>query len=135
MDRLDIVAVGIEQEGAVVARAVRAFTGRAIVTAAGGKTRAIEAIDGFAIRSLKRQVNLVRRGRRTASEFSVADEELVPCEGVFPERLDFDPQDFEHGAIETFALVEIGNDQVKMIDQSATVELHSREDRSPLWNR
>ena len=45
-DRLDVVAVGVEQEGAVVALVVLgAQAGRAVVAAAGGEAGGVERVD------------------------------------------------------------------------------------------
>ena len=47
-DRLDVVAVGIDDEGAVVARVVLgADAGLAVVLAAGGERGGVEAVDGW----------------------------------------------------------------------------------------
>ena len=61
-DGLDVVAVGVEHEGAVVARVVvRTFARRAVVATAGGEGGAVEGVHGGAIAGRDRHVDPVRR--------------------------------------------------------------------------
>ncbi len=58
-DRLDVVAVGIEDEGGVVALVVvRPLAGRAVVASAGGERRVVEGLDGVAVRGGEGDVEL-----------------------------------------------------------------------------
>ena len=62
-NRLDVVAVGIENERAVVVWMIlRAQTGRAVVAAAGGNSGVIKRIDEGAARNPKRDMNRNRSG-------------------------------------------------------------------------
>src|SRR3546814_2988545 len=56
IDRLDIVAVGVEQERGVIARMIGPLARRAIVAAARRQPGLVKGIDRRAIRRLKRQV-------------------------------------------------------------------------------
>src|SRR5579859_538063 len=55
-DRLDVVAVGVEDERPVVRRMVRPQSGRPVVGAARGERRGVERVDGFVVRGRKRDV-------------------------------------------------------------------------------
>src|SRR3546814_14696067 len=56
IDRLDIVAVGVEQERGVIARMIGPLARRAIVAAARRQPGLAKGIDRTAIRRMKRQV-------------------------------------------------------------------------------
>src|SRR6266542_3162462 len=59
---LDVVAVGIEHEGSVVAGVVeRALAGRPVVAVAGTRQLAVERVDGLVVGRLERDVDLLRR--------------------------------------------------------------------------
>ena len=56
MDRLDIVAVGIEEEGGVIAWMIRPFSGRAIVGATCSHSYFVERLDRRTVRRLEGEV-------------------------------------------------------------------------------
>ena len=49
IDDFDVVAIGVEHEGAVIARVVRTFAGRSVVDAAGCDGGSVECVDGRGI--------------------------------------------------------------------------------------
>src|SRR6185437_15795754 len=61
-DGLDVVAVGVEHERAVVVLVVPAHTRRAVVRAAGGETRGVERVDGRPVLGREREVYSGRVG-------------------------------------------------------------------------
>ena len=62
-DGLDVVAVGIEHEGAVVAGVVdRAQAGGAVVPAAGGQSRGVEGVDEVVRAGAEAEVEAARGG-------------------------------------------------------------------------
>lgn len=125
-----VVSVGIEQERRVIAGMIRAVARRAVVLAAGGEARGMKALDRLAIRSLEREVHAPREctGRRRAR--GVGDEQLVRPEETRAFAADRDIERFEHGAVETLAPCQVSDDEVQVIDQSSTRELHRFHDRS-----
>src|SRR5690348_1164141 len=54
---LDVVAIRVEHECAVITRMIGTFTGSAIVASAGGDGRAMESLDGVAILALEGEVH------------------------------------------------------------------------------
>ena len=58
---LDVVAVGVEHEGRVVAGVVVPLARRAVVGAAGGERGRVEAVDRLAVGRLEREVQTDRR--------------------------------------------------------------------------
>jgi hypothetical protein len=54
---LDVVAVGIEREGCVVARVVGAFSRAAIVAPTMVESGCMEGVNAFPVRGLKREMN------------------------------------------------------------------------------
>ena len=72
-DRLDVVAVGVMDERAVVVRVVdRAEAGRAVVRAAGGDPRGVERADLGAPPGAERDVDLVGRLAHADPEVGLA---------------------------------------------------------------
>jgi hypothetical protein len=55
-DRLDIIAIGIENERSIVARMVGTLSGCAIVAPAGSQCSSVKGINYFTIRRLKREM-------------------------------------------------------------------------------
>jgi hypothetical protein len=53
MDGLDIVAIGVEGKGGVVAGMIRPLAGRAVVAAARGQHGGMEAVDRGAVLGLR----------------------------------------------------------------------------------
>ena len=125
IDRLDVVAVRIEQESGVIAGViVGTFAGRAIVFAAGFEARGIEAVDRLAILGLESDVMAageLSRGFRTVRR---RDEKLIAPEMAGRIALDRDAQDLEHGLVEAPARVEVRHDQLDVIDQSSAMQFH-----------
>ena len=107
VDRLDAVAVRIEQEAAVVAGAVdRARAGRAVVRVTGGDPRLPEGVDGRAIRRAEDDVQAA--GHRIIAVHR-AEAPVLPLDqpGVRVARLD--AEHGEHGAVEALGRGEVGH--------------------------
>lgn len=121
MNYLEVVAIGIEEVGAVVPGMIRALSGRTIVAGASFEGRAIATIYGVTIRGLERDVD----ARRTP--FCCCDEEFVGREelGAFGDKVV--PQRSNNRPIELPACLEVRDTQVDVIDQSPEVEFHRRE--------
>ena len=56
IDRLDIVPVGVEQEGRIIAGMIGPLARRAMIGAARRQPRLVKSIDHHAVRRLKRQM-------------------------------------------------------------------------------
>jgi tetratricopeptide (TPR) repeat protein len=87
IDRLDIVAVGIEDEGGVIARMVGPFARGAIVGAAGGEGGLVEGVDRGAVFGLERQVDMGLRSGAIGGR----DEKFVAIEELIAGRSHNDP--------------------------------------------
>ena len=57
VDRLDVIAVGVEDVGGVVTRVIRALAWLAIVAASRGNSCGIEPVDLIAVVGLKSEVD------------------------------------------------------------------------------
>ena len=102
--RLDIVAIGIQHEGCIVAGMVGALARRAVVAAARAHASAVKRPDDVAVRRLKRKMDL-RYG-----PVGLVHEELVGEKK--PIALDKSIRHAErskHRTIETLARLEIGH--------------------------
>jgi hypothetical protein len=65
VDDLDVVAVGVEHERAVVARVVdRALARRAVVAVPGGERRPVERVDGRVVGGGEGEVDVLGRNAR-----------------------------------------------------------------------
>jgi hypothetical protein len=72
-DGLDVVAVGVEDEGAVVARVVVALARGAVVAVAGCECDAVELVDGRVVRRREGDVQVL--GQRLPV---LRDREIAP---------------------------------------------------------
>ena len=101
--RLDVVAIRIEHEGAVVAGVVMSLARSTVVPATGGQRGAVEGIDGRAILGLEGQVDMGGDGPGVGS----IDEEFIDLEPAFARLLDLDAEDPENSGVKV-----AGNDEV-----------------------
>ena len=125
VDGLDVVTVGVENVGRVVARVVRAFAGRAVVLPSGRDRGGVEAPHRFLVLGLERDVHAL--GRRPV----VAHEELVGPEVALP-AVQLDPEGAERGLVETTTRLEVSNAQVDVVEEPAPVKLHTPTMPRPL---
>src|SRR5688572_18298377 len=121
--RLDIVSIGIEEEGGVIAgMVVRPLSGKAIVAAAGGEAGPVEGVDGGSVRGLESEMvaagELARRLRPVGSR----DEQFVIPEMRLRASAKRDFQHLEYRIVEAAAGGEIGDHQLDMVDQPAAVQ-------------
>jgi GntR family transcriptional repressor for pyruvate dehydrogenase complex len=95
---LDVVAIGVEHEGPVVAPVVRALPGPSVVSSAGSESGGVEALQGLSIGRLEGQVDVSgqRRFRGDAAER--------------------DAQRLEDSPVEALARVEVSDLQVDVIE-------------------
>ena len=120
VDDLDVVAVGVQDEGSVVTRMVGALAGRTVVPSTCRQGGRVKAIDRRPIGSLEGEVKASGQLALAGARLARRDEELVAPEEVGP----FDEwytQDAEHCLIEAPARSEVPDDQVHMIEQSTSI--------------
>jgi len=122
VDDLDVIAVGVEDEGGVIAGVVGALAGCSVVTSPRRQGGRVKAIDGGSGRGLERQVDASGQLTLAGARFPRRDEELVAPEEVGPSH-ERNIQDTEHGLVEATARRQIPNHQVHVIEQSTSIEL------------
>src|SRR5687768_6346081 len=115
--RLDVVAVGIEHEGAVVGRVVvRPQTGSAVVAAAGGDRRLVECVHGGPIGAGEGNVQRARQASIRDPELRLpvtpeADSPGAGHQGAQPERR-------QRLLVEGLARLEVRDPDVDVVDLS-----------------
>ncbi len=125
MDGLDVVAVGIEQEGRVIAGVIIGpFAWRAIIPAARFKAGGMERVDHRAVFSLEGDMVAASEDARRFRPVGLRYKQLVTPEMAGRVAFDGNVQNAKHGLVEAPAGVEVGDDQLNMIDQSAAMQFH-----------
>jgi hypothetical protein len=124
---LDVVAVRIEHEGGEIARAVGALARPAVVAAAGGERRFVEGADRRPVGGPEGEVHPAHGAVRTV------DEQLIRGEMVRLVRRQLPPERPEGGAVEAAARLQVGDAEVKVVDEAA--EMVVGQDRSPTESR
>src|SRR5438067_1441648 len=82
-DRLDVVAVGVEQVGAAVAGVVlRAFAGTAVVATAGEQTDVVEGLRRLLVSDAEREVQVAGRPAGEQREGAALRDHLQPVVAV-----------------------------------------------------
>jgi hypothetical protein len=118
-DSFDVVAIGVEDECAVVARVIAAFARSAIVATSCCNCGRVECINRLAIWRLECQVNSGNL------PISLVDPQFVSREVTLPFGIDVRlAKGGKHSAVETLAHIEVRDAQVDVIDEPADVELH-----------
>src|SRR5690606_22862496 len=112
IDGLDVVAVGIEDEGGVVAGMVWARTGAAVVGAAAGERGPVEGVDHRRIPGLEREVMAPRENAAGGNAIRRRDEKLVGPEVALSGAPDGDAEDIEHGLVEAPAGVQVAHNEL-----------------------
>ena len=123
-DRLDVVPVGIEREGRVIARVVIAFSGSAVVNTAVGDGCCMEGRDRMAVLGLKREVHPGNRAVR------LVDPQLVAGKMACAFRREGSSDCAQNRAIERPARLQIGDPQVDVVDKPAEMMVRSHASTS-----
>src|SRR6266550_910396 len=114
-DGLDVVAVGVKDEGAVVARVVVALARGAIVAEAGCERDAVELVDGRVVGRREGDVQVL--GQRLAV---LRDREIGPLRepllGIFPTELVAERR--EHGRVEHLRRGEVRDANRDVVDHA-----------------
>ena len=107
----NVVAVGIDREGRVVARVVGALARRSVVAAARSQRRPVKGLDRLPVRRLEREMD----ARHVA--VGHVDPELVHVEMpvAFDERVS-QAERRQHGPIEALAGFQVLDAQVDMVE-------------------
>ena len=121
----DVVSIGVEHERRVIAGVIRPLTGSAIVLAACADRFSMKAVDRRAIGGLKGQVRAPRRSTRRRRRICGRDEELIGPEKTGPFPSDRDSDDPENRRVKSFRRREIANDELNVVDETASMELGS----------
>jgi hypothetical protein len=115
---LNVVAVGIKQEGSIVAGVVIALTRSSVVTPACCETGGVEALNDLVVLRLERQVDT------SGQRLTARDEELIGEEVALSGIDNRDADHVQHRSVEAPACLDVAYDQVDVIDEPATMELH-----------
>lgn len=128
-DGFDVVAIGIEQEGCIIAWVIGSLSGLAIVAASGGQPCLMEQSYSLAIPRLEGQMHM----RRLAFILSQGvDPELVAGDVPVVIRQQRKFERPEYRAIEPGRGREIPGSQLDMIDQAASMQFHGKLPERPL---
>src|SRR5262245_34401129 len=100
MDRLDVVAIGIEHERRIVGRVIGAQARRAVVAAAGRKRGLLESVHRIAISRLERQVDTSSELAQRLLAAHAGDEQLVEPEILRRLAAQRDAEHAEYRAVE-----------------------------------
>ncbi|WP_414654234.1 FadR family transcriptional regulator [Hyalangium sp.] len=107
---LDVVAIGVEHESSVVARAALVLTGPSVVSSAGIESGGVEAVQGLSIGRLEGQVDV--SGQRLFR----ADVELIGPESSRALATQRDAQRLERSPVEAPARLEVTDLHVDVIE-------------------
>jgi hypothetical protein len=122
---LDVVAVGIEQEGSVIAgMIVGPHAWRTIVLAPGRQPPRMERFDHRAIRRLESEVDSPSQLAVGGLAVGGRDDELVGPEEALALAADRDAEHVQHRFIEAPARRQVRDHQLDVIDQAAAVQFH-----------
>src|SRR5262245_34179510 len=115
-DRLDVVPVGIEHEGAVVARVVLGtLAGRAVVAVPGGDCDAVELVHGRVVRRGEADVRVPRGLSRHEPENAAGDAE---ADDAFRLVSDPEAQRCQDRGIEALRRLEVVDAQGNVVDRA-----------------
>jgi hypothetical protein len=129
--RLDVVAVGVQQEGGIIARMIRTLSRRAVVLAAGRTPGLVEGLDHGPVLRLKGQMMPARQlaGRRLA--VSGGDEQFVGPEITVALAAQRHAQNLEHRLVEAAGGGQILHHQLDVVDQTAAMQRLGFHARTP----
>jgi hypothetical protein len=116
----DIVAIGVDHEGGVIAGVVVALAGGAIVFAASSDGGPMEGFHHGAIPGLEGEVDVA--GEDIAGRF--IDEQLVDLHPILARGGHRNAEDIENGRIKFSRLFEIMGAEMHVVDEAAGVECH-----------
>src|SRR5688500_11851107 len=102
-DGLDIVAVGVEKEGRIIAGMVGALARRAVVPAACRQARLVKGVDGRPVLRLEGEVMTAGKLAKRFGAVGRGNEQLVGPEMGFRAAADRDLEHLEQGLVEASA--------------------------------
>jgi hypothetical protein len=113
-DSLDVVAVGVEDEGSVLTGVVDGpFPGRPVVVVPGGEGNAVEFGDGFVVVDRERDVQVLRGRALDERRRAVARRDVEPLRPFAP---DAHGDERREGLPEALGRVEVANADPEVVD-------------------
>src|SRR6187402_2570313 len=123
--RLDVVAVGIDQEGGVISRVIGALTRIAIGNAAGLDTGLKDLLHHLTAARLKRQMDSTGQMSLCGAALLSRNEQLIGPKIIGTRAANRDLQAGEDGFVEALAGGQVAHHELNVINQPATIKLLS----------
>lgn len=122
IDRFDIIAIGIEDKGGVIAGVIDPLAGGAVILAAMGQRCLIEAIDCGAVLRLEGEVMATGQCAERCRAVDGSDKQLVSPEVTLTRAADWHIEGGQYGPVKALAGGQVFHHQLEMVDQPTPMQ-------------